>query len=361
MKDILISVIVPIYNAEKTLDKCVRSLLDQTYKEIEIILVDDGSTDNSGKICDSYVQKYNNIKKYYKKNGGVSTARNFGIRHANGKYISFVDADDFLEVETYEKIHNVILEKKPDCIDFGWKYINDWEDVAYNLCGLEKEIILDRKIIEKDILPPLLNLEEKGKKFVYDFVTNKIFRLSIIQNENVYFNEMRKTWEDRSFLVEYLQYCNSYYSTDEYFYNYVSIPNSLSRQYDLQYFDIILQNYKKYYDWFGEMYDFHTQYVYNYWCKSIENMIVRSLKEENNKEVIRRNIHRVLNEQQVIDWYKNRKPENKMEKVTSKLVEDGNIEKVVNIYETIVNRQIKQEKRKVIKTKIYSLRKVFKK
>lgn len=361
MKDILISVIVPIYNAEKTLDRCIKSLLNQTYKEIEIILIDDGSTDSSGKICDSYVQKCSNIKKYYKKDGGLSTARNLGIHHANGRYISFVDADDFLEVETYEKIHNVILEKNPDCIDFGWKYINDWGEVTYNLCGLEKEKILDRRIIEKDILPPLLNLEEKGKNFVYDFVTSKIFRTSIIQNENVYFDEMRRTWEDRIFIVEYLQYCNSYYSVDEYFYNYVSVPNSLSRQYDLQYFDIILQNYKKYREWFGERYDFHTQYAYDYWCKSIENMIFRSLKEKNNKEVIKRNIYKVLNEKQVIAWYKNRKPENEMEKAISELVEDGNIEKVMNIYEAFVNKQIKQEKRKLLKAKIYSLRKVFKK
>lgn len=359
MRNVLISVIVPVYNGEKTIKRCVESLLNQTYNNIEIILVDDGSTDGTGKICDSYALKYNNIRKVYKENGGLSTARNFGMRYAMGEYISFVDADDFLELETYEKVCAVIQEKNPDLIDFGWKYINDWNEVTYNLNGLEKEKLLDKKTIENDILPPLLNLKKDSKNFVYDFVTNKIFKRSIIQNENVYFDEKRRTWEDRIFLVQYLKYCNSYYSINECFYNYVSTDNSLSRRYDLQYLEIILANYKKYYEWFGANYNFHTQYVYDYWCKSIENMVIRSLKEKRNREIIINNIQKVLSEQQVIIWYKNRKPVNEFEAKTSELMLAGNIQEAVKIYKDAAKKQIKQERWNAIKAKIYSLRKVF--
>lgn len=357
----LISVIVPVYNAEKTIKRCIESLVNQTYKNIEIILVDDGSTDESGEICDNYVKKYANITKYYKENGGLSTARNFGILHAEGEYISFVDADDFIEPDAYDKVREVIIEKNPDCIDFGWKYINDAGEVSYNLNGLAKEKILDRQSIENDILPPLLNLKKDNKNFVYDFVTNKIFKQSIIRTEMVYFDENRRTWEDRLFLVEYLKYCNSYYSMNKYFHNYVSVPNSLSRQYDLQYFDIILQNYKKYHEWFADMYEFNTQYTYDYWCKSIENMVLRSLKEKKNREAIRRNINRALSQPQVVLWYGNRKAADDFEEITSKLITEGNVEEVIKIYENYVRKQMKQEIQNVIKTKIYYLlRKVIK-
>lgn len=95
MANKLVSIIVPVYNVEKYLPKCVDSLINQTYKNVEIILVDDGSTDQSGNICDTYLEKDNRIVVLHKKNGGLSDARNFGIEHAKGDYYSFVDSDDY--------------------------------------------------------------------------------------------------------------------------------------------------------------------------------------------------------------------------------------------------------------------------
>ena len=91
MANKLVSIIVPVYNVEKYLPTCVDSLINQTYKNVEIILVDDGSTDQSGNICDTYLEKDNRIVVLHKKNGGLSDARNFGIEHAKGDYYSFVD------------------------------------------------------------------------------------------------------------------------------------------------------------------------------------------------------------------------------------------------------------------------------
>lgn len=100
----LISVIVPIYNTDLFLERCVDSILNQTYENLEIILVNDGSTDRSGKICDNYINKDARVKVIHKKNGGASTARNTGLQAANGVYIGFVDSDDYISLNMYEEM-----------------------------------------------------------------------------------------------------------------------------------------------------------------------------------------------------------------------------------------------------------------
>ena len=102
----LISVIVPVYNVEDYLDRCIESIINQTYKNLEIILVDDGSTDSSGKKCDEYALRDGRIKVFHKENGGVSSARNMGLDIATGDYIGFVDSDDLLEHNMYEMLLN---------------------------------------------------------------------------------------------------------------------------------------------------------------------------------------------------------------------------------------------------------------
>lgn len=110
----LISVIVPIYNVEKYLNKCVDSLLNQTYKKLEIILVNDGSPDNCGKICDDYEKKDNRIKVIHKKNGGLSDARNVGLKNANGKYVCFIDSDDYVTEDYIEYLYNLVKTTKAE-------------------------------------------------------------------------------------------------------------------------------------------------------------------------------------------------------------------------------------------------------
>ena len=104
--DELISVIVPVYNVEKYISRCIESIMKQTYKNIEIILIDDGSTDNSGKICDEYSLKDDRINVIHKKNGGLSDARNTGLDIAKGKYISLIDSDDFVSKFFIETLYN---------------------------------------------------------------------------------------------------------------------------------------------------------------------------------------------------------------------------------------------------------------
>lgn len=110
----LISIIVPVYNVEKYLEKCVKSVIDQTYKNLEIILVDDGAKDNSGKMCDELAKLDSRIKVIHKENGGLSDARNFGLREAKGDYIGFVDSDDYIANDMYETLYNTIKDNNAD-------------------------------------------------------------------------------------------------------------------------------------------------------------------------------------------------------------------------------------------------------
>ncbi len=106
--DELISVIIPCYIVEMYIDRCLKSVLNQTYQEIEIILVDDGSTDNTGMICDRYSTVDERIKVIHKENGGLSSARNAGLARATGKYIGFVDSDDWIDDDFYSYLYNLI-------------------------------------------------------------------------------------------------------------------------------------------------------------------------------------------------------------------------------------------------------------
>ena len=104
-KKVLVSIIVPVYNVEKYIDKCLNSLVNQTLKEIEIIVVNDGTKDNSQKIIDKYTKKYSFVKSYIKENGGLSSARNYGLKHAKGEYIAFVDSDDYVDKNMFQQMY----------------------------------------------------------------------------------------------------------------------------------------------------------------------------------------------------------------------------------------------------------------
>lgn len=143
MENELISVIVPIYNMEKYLKKCVDSILNQTYSNLEIILVDDGSTDLSAAICDEYLKLDNRIKVFHKKNGGLSDAKNFGLKKANGKYVGFVDSDDWIEKNMYEEMFSKLKNTKSNIVICG-RYLEYENGEKHEWCN-KNEIIMDKE------------------------------------------------------------------------------------------------------------------------------------------------------------------------------------------------------------------------
>ncbi len=332
-KAILLSVIVPVYNAEKFVDRAIQSVLCQMDGSIELILVNDGSTDRSGAICDAYAAENANIRAIHKENGGTSSAKNMGIQIAAGRYISFMDSDDYLEPTTYSEIREVILRHEPDCIDFGWRYVSNGVPMSPAFHKLPKNTLLGEDTLMERILPPLLNLCKDPDHFIFDFCCNKVFRSDIIREHGVRFDVDKRVWEDRTFLLRCLRYSKAYYAMDRCFYNYVDVPGSLSRHYNLDFFRIIVANFKHYSELFDAQFDFDTQYANDYWCHSIENMIFRSLEQTEAAEQIRQNIIKTLSDAQVIHWYARRNPQNAFEKEMSRLVISGQCEKALAGYE----------------------------
>lgn len=204
-----ISVIVPVYKVEKCVSKCIESVLAQEYADLELILVDDGSPDRSGEICDKYAQKDKRIRVFHKKNEGVSSARNTGILEAVGEWLYFIDSDDFIEFDTLSKSIEKINVDFPDLIVHG--LVNDY---IYNgeSCSLSYKKIEDndyKEIIEFTDRYGLL----KGP-------VCKLFRHSIVKENKLFFDESICYGEDTKFSFEYLQKCKSIAFVPEHFYHY---------------------------------------------------------------------------------------------------------------------------------------------
>lgn len=226
-----ISVIVPVYNVEKYLIKCVESIENQTYTDFEVILVDDGSADSSPKICDALVEKYGNIKVIHQTNAGASTARNRGIDEAEGKYIVFCDSDDCLAAEMLEKLM-LAKEQYPEALPVcGIKKISANSELDC-LVGGEKNFILPKK----DFL-----VIQKAQLF--NGPTNKLFEREIIERNNIRFRPEIKLGEDFIFNADYAICAGCDYSVidEPLYYYYVDAENSVSKKYVAN----ILDNYTK--------------------------------------------------------------------------------------------------------------------
>lgn len=127
-----ISIIVPVYNVEQYITRCIESITSQTYRNIEILLIDDGSTDNSGNICDEYQKKDSRVMTFHKTNGGLSDARNYGIKHASGQYLCFVDSDDYISKHMVEILYNNLIKYSADISACGFLTVHD------GICGKKK-------------------------------------------------------------------------------------------------------------------------------------------------------------------------------------------------------------------------------
>lgn len=200
----LISIIIPVYNVEKYIEKCIHSVMEQTYKNIEIIMINDGSTDNCGKICDEYAKKDNRIKVIHQKNEGVSSARNKGIRECTGKYIGFVDGDDIIDTDMFEKLYESITKNESDLAICNYYPNKDF-------CGVDEIIDIETAldlILDKD--------KYKG------FVVNKLYKKSILKDQK--FDEKIDICEDLIFNCQYIIKCCKCSIVNEKLYNYISRP-----------------------------------------------------------------------------------------------------------------------------------------
>ena len=221
----LVSIIVPIYNKEVLLERCVDSLICQTYPNIEILLIDDGSSDNSWSICQYYQQKDCRVKPFSKRNGGLSDARNFGLTKATGKWVSFVDADDYVELDFIEKLlGNTDKYDLSVCCAFfisdkGRRIVNH----AQGNC-----ILLDKETIYNKLLYPLITLDQ-SKMSLLPCVWNKLYRKGIIDENRLSFDIIPLV-EDFLFNIHYFNVISNARFIDTPLVNYdCTPPSSLSK------------------------------------------------------------------------------------------------------------------------------------
>ena len=211
----MISVIVPVYKAEKYLHRCVDSILAQTYTDFELLLIDDGSPDNCGAICDEYAAKDSRVRVFHKKNGGVSSARNLGLDNARGEYVTFCDSDDYVG-EDWLVVYSEAIKEILDFAIQGIFYINNKGDLE------TKKLVPCKGCNLNDKRNLIVQLMSQG---VYGYPVTKLFRRQIIEENHISFDINSTFREDEQFLSKYLEYVTSFNCIDRENYYYI-LPTS---------------------------------------------------------------------------------------------------------------------------------------
>lgn len=219
-----ISIIIPVYKVEKYIRKCVDSVINQTYKNLEIILVDDGSPDNCGKICDEYAKKDNRIRVIHKKNGGLSEARNYGLNVAKGKYILLIDSDDFIEKETVEYLYGLCQKYNAEIAVGKTRFLYEGQE----------EPKKTRAEKEDDI--KTYNTEQALETMLYsqeftNIACNKLYKAELFNNIRY---PLGKLYEDLATTYKLISNADTIVLGSKYTYNYLSNRNTsiMNKQFD---------------------------------------------------------------------------------------------------------------------------------
>lgn len=253
-----VSVIVPIYNVEKYLEKCINSLLSQTLEDIQIILVNDGSKDNSGNIAKEYEKNNKNRIIYVEKeNGGLSDARNYGLKYATGEFIAFLDSDDYIEKNAYEEMYNKAIEENADYVecDFIWEFPN--------------KIRVDKQY-------PYKNKKEM-LSFVRVVAWNKLIKRQLITDNNLEFPKGLR-YEDVEFTYKLIPFVNKFAYVDKPFIHYVQREGSIANVQNERTAEIftVLDNVIEFYKKNNIYEEYRDELEYNYarylLCSSLKRM-----------------------------------------------------------------------------------------
>ena len=298
-----VSIIVPVYNAEKFLDRCVSSLANQTYKNLEIILVDDGSPDNSPKMCDEWAEKDSRIKVIHKSNGGVSSARNAGLELSSGEYLQFVDSDDYIELDFTQKM----VEKYSPNVDWvvsGFQIINDsGEQKFYNIT----------KFTNIDILQNANIFMEFVLAGYFDMPVNKLYKRELIKTG---FQKDLPLGEDRVFNINYVKNVK----------NQIKLADSCGYIYEFNQSSACHKKRKDTYEILRVSVEELRQLLLqkfgkldNGFYKLVGDFIV-SVLQKTDKEVLKSKCKLLKTDELVLEYIKNYKPSSMKEKVKKLLI-----------------------------------------
>lgn len=276
-----VSIVIPVYNSENSLEQCLLSIIEQTFKEWECILVDDGSTDRSGEICDNFARKDSRIKVLHKDNGGVSNSRNLGIDYSEGEWIMFIDSDDYIEVTALDEVIDHIKGEEVDLVVFGIKDVFPYKQrsISPDYSGSDSCKTIGEELLFAD------------KKRMLQGPVNKLFRRSLISFD-VRFDEAICYGEDTKFTFTYLLKCNklSFLWKDLYHYVHREKGSLTTKKYPYDFwkrtammlFEIKKPIYKK----FGIADDNYLYYIYfSHYLKGVlslyENENIHSSDKKN--------------------------------------------------------------------------------
>ena len=268
-----LSIITPVYNVEKYLVKCIESILNQSFKDFELILINDGSTDSSGEICERYANQDVRVKVIHKENGGQSSARNIGIRVSEGKYIGFIDADDWIEQDMFQLLYELSVRSGADISVIGIREVSEKEEVL------------------SEYLPGELDLTEIFKRA---YPCNKLFKRDLFINNNLFFIEGRY-YEDVELIPKLFVKSKQRSVVKKIGYNYLKRVNSTTSSRDKKILDNLwaytsflefiqkedlyisyksefetgVEYFKKYF--INILYDFPTSFILKNWKEIINN------------------------------------------------------------------------------------------
>lgn len=239
----LLTVVIPVYNVEKYLKRCVESVLVQEWHNYDILLVDDGSTDSSPQICDDYVKTYDFISVIHKENGGLSEARNTGISHAKGDYVYFPDSDDWLEPQTFKELAEVLESQEFDIISFNREFVKGEED------AIVSDSLVTQVFEGKDAFVQMLK-----HSYITGFANDKIYRKSLFTDNDIQF-PIGKYYEDLGTNYKLFLSAKKVYATNQKYYHYlIDNPDSITQSW----------NEKKFSDMFG----FYKELFYSDFVRS---------------------------------------------------------------------------------------------
>lgn len=226
----LISVVVPVYNVEKYLRACLESLLKQTYKDLEVIMINDGSTDASGGICDEYAEKYENFMVIHKKNAGLGMARNTGLKHILGDYVTFLDSDDYLDQECIEILYKMLVKNNVDMCKGGFRKITNSGNIILN--REYNDEIFEGEEAKTKLLPRMIGSSPAQHDSIEMCVCGALYNTKVIRKYNIEFpSERELISEDLVFNIDYMQFANGACTISDVGYNYRVNNNSLTTSY----------------------------------------------------------------------------------------------------------------------------------
>ena len=234
MKDALVSVIIPVYNTEKYLDKCLESVINQTYKNLQIILVDDGATDSSPQLCDEWKVKDSRIEVIHKQNEGLGFTRNAGIKKAKGKYVCFLDSDDTIDSDTIHYCVYMLSNENVDACFYGRK-TQKKDGVFYVNSNLPQKLVFEGDEIKQEFARIYIGQlpNENPTSYIQASACCGMYRLDIIKENNINFLSERVCLsEDTFFNLDFCKYAKKILIIPKDFYNYTYNGNSLTKSYN---------------------------------------------------------------------------------------------------------------------------------